>query len=432
MAFNLVYLSQQDPQWKNDILGFGDPGDTIGYVGCALTSISMLLSGYGFSETPQSLNQKLQAKQGFSSASIRWDVVCQVHPEVTLRGNVNCETTDAPLGQIDSALAAGHPVVVRVDASPNPGLQWHYVLIYGRQGDDYLILDPWPYQPGTAKPDFLMKRYSQGRPLQRAIQQVLFYQVSGASGPVSIPAGTPQTQPAPVPTSTSGTYARVMDAVGAMGLNIRSSTDTSSLANLVINVPVGTQLLLLDANTASKIGQQGQWLHVREPGGKEGFCAAWYLEPVAATTPDPTTAPAPSPVSPSPSTSSAPAPVIPPPSTPSIPPVVTTTTPPTTTSTVPPVTSTTTNSTPTTSSTTTAPVPDTPKVQVIVKGNNTRIYASAFSTAIVSLEKAGARLTVLEPASTAQAKIGVKGQKINVKATNNKRGFIDGDAVRSA
>src|SRR5512138_2319852 len=119
MTFNLVYLSQQDPQWKNDILGFGDPGDTIGYVGCALTSVSMLLSGYGFAETPQSLNQKLKAKQGFVNSGIRWDVVNQVHPEVRLKSNIACENTDAPLGEIDAWLAAGHPVVVRVDASPN-------------------------------------------------------------------------------------------------------------------------------------------------------------------------------------------------------------------------------------------------------------------------------------------------------------------------
>ena len=126
MTFNLVYLSQQDPQWKNDVLGFAsDPKDTIGYVGCALTSVSMLLSGYGFSETPQSLNQKLKAKQGFVDSGIRWDVVSQVHPEVKLKANVPCEQTDAPLGQIDAALSAGHPVVVRVDASPNPGVHWH-------------------------------------------------------------------------------------------------------------------------------------------------------------------------------------------------------------------------------------------------------------------------------------------------------------------
>ncbi len=168
MAFNLVYLSQQDPQWKNDTLGFAtDPKETIGYVGCALTSVSMLLSGYGFSETPQSLNQKLKARQGFVGSGIRWDVVSQVHPEVKLQTNIRCETTDAPLGQIDAALNAGQPVVVRVDASPNPGLQWHYVLLYARKGDDYLMLDPWPYKPGTASEDLMMKRYSQGRPLSR-------------------------------------------------------------------------------------------------------------------------------------------------------------------------------------------------------------------------------------------------------------------------
>ena len=88
MAFSLVYLSQQDPQWKNDVLGFAsDPKDTIGYVGCALTSVSMLLSGYGFSETPQSLNQKLKARQGFVDSGIRWDVVSQVHPEVRIQSN---------------------------------------------------------------------------------------------------------------------------------------------------------------------------------------------------------------------------------------------------------------------------------------------------------------------------------------------------------
>src|SRR5262245_31803002 len=191
MAFNLVYLSQQDPQWKNDPLGFGtDPKETIGYVGCALTSVSMLLSGYGFSETPRSLNQKMKDRQGFLGSGIRWDVVSQVHPEVRLRANIRCETSDAPLGQIDAALDAGHPVVVRVDASPNPGLQWHYVLLYARKGDDYLMLDPWPYQPGTAREDFLMKRYSQGNPLRRSIQQVLLYEAAGSGGPIVTPSST--------------------------------------------------------------------------------------------------------------------------------------------------------------------------------------------------------------------------------------------------
>ena len=74
MSFKLVYYSQQDPQWKNGILGFGDPGDTIGYIGCALTSVAMLLSGHGYTETPKTLNQKLKNVDGFVGAGIRWEV----------------------------------------------------------------------------------------------------------------------------------------------------------------------------------------------------------------------------------------------------------------------------------------------------------------------------------------------------------------------
>lgn len=301
MAFKLVYHSQQDPQWKSDILGFGDPGDTIGYVGCALTSVAMLLSGHGFEETPQTLNQKMKDRQGFVSSGIRWDVVCQVHPQVKLRENIRCETTDAPLDRINAALDAGQPVVVRVDASPNPGLQWHYVLLYARKDDDYLMLDPWPYQPGIVKEDLLMKRYSQGRHLRQAIQQVLLYEVAGAGGPISTPSsstttGTTSSQPTTSPAPSGGVYARVMDSV-TWGLNIRSSIDTSSMANVVASVPAGTQLLLLESDGASKIGGINQWVRVREPGGKEGFAAAWYLERVAAEAPAPTTEPAPGPVS---------------------------------------------------------------------------------------------------------------------------------------
>jgi hypothetical protein len=300
MAFKLVYLSQQDPKWKNDTLGFGDPGDTIGFVGCALTSVSMLLSGHGFEETPQSLNKKLQANQGFVSSGIRWDVVCQVHPQLRLRENIRCETTDAPLDRINAALDAGQPVVVRVDASPNPGLQWHYVLLYARKDDDYLMLDPWPYQPGIAKEDFLMKRYSQGRSLKQAIQQVLLYEVTGAGGPITTPSsstttGTTSTQPTTSPTPTSGVYARVMDSV-TWGLNIRTSADTSSMANVVVTVPAGTQLMLLDSDDAAKIGKNDKWVRVREPGGKEGLAAAWFLEKVGAAAPAPTTEPDPGPV----------------------------------------------------------------------------------------------------------------------------------------
>jgi hypothetical protein len=189
-----------------------------------------------------------------------------------------------------------------VDNDRDPDLDWHYVLLYARRDDDYLMLDPWPYQPGTDKEDFLMMRYGYDRPLKRAIRQVLFYEVTGSGGPVTTPTPTTTTTPTP----GSGVYARVMDSVTA-GLNIRSSTDTSSLANVVALVPAGTQLQLLNQNEAAKIGQYNQWVRVREPGGKEGFAAAWFLERAAATPPTPETEPTPNPVEETPS----PAPSIP-------------------------------------------------------------------------------------------------------------------------
>ena len=83
----------------------------------------------------------------------------------------------------------------------------------------------------------------------------------------------------PPPPPSDKVYARVMASVTA-GLNVRSSTDTSSLANLVATVPAGTQLELIEANANSKVGVNGQWVRVRTPQGQEGFAAAWYLEKV--------------------------------------------------------------------------------------------------------------------------------------------------------
>src|SRR5919109_5428180 len=210
MPFQLVYLSQQDPTWKSDILGFGDPEDTIGYLGCALTSVAMLLSGHGYTETPKTLNQKLKNLNGFVSAGIRWGAVSQVYPNVTLKAYIPCSTSDAPLAQIDAAIAAGQPAIVQVDSSPAEGIQTHWVVVYGKKGDDYLMLDPWPYQSDITKEDRLMNRYSRGNPLRRAISHVILYEVfgPGPSGPISTPS-TPVTTPIP----TGGVYARVKDSV---------------------------------------------------------------------------------------------------------------------------------------------------------------------------------------------------------------------------
>ena len=401
MPFQLVYHSQQDPQWKNDILGFGDPGDTIGFVGCALTSVAMLLSGHGYNETPKTLNEKLKNVQGFVSAGIRWSEVNRIHPNVTLKSYIPCATSDAPLAQIDASIAAGQPVIVMVDSSPVAGLQTHWVVVYARKGSDYLMLDPYPYQPGTAKEDLLMPRYSRGNPLQRSIMHVIIYEAYGSGGPIATPASPstsstppPLGQPTPGPVSMTGPKARVKAEV-TLGLNIRSSTDTSSMANLVLNVPAGTELLLLEADGESRIGAVNQWVRVREPGGREGFAAAWWLEKVPGAAPvPPVSEPNPSPVNEAPASTTTPEPA---PSTP------------------------------------TAPAPKPQKIKVIVKAAGTKIYSSLSPTSpVVTTEKTGAILTVVEPAEQAKPKIGKKGKWINVKSTTNKRGFVAAEKVRLA
>jgi hypothetical protein len=401
MSFKLVYLSQQDPKWKSDILGFGDPEDTIGYVGCALTSVAMLLSGHGHSETPKTLNQKLKNVQGFVSAAIRWGSVSQVYPNVTVRSNISCTTTPAPLELIDAAIAAGQPAIVQVDSSPASGIQTHWVVLYGKKGDDYIMLDPWPYQPDITKEDLLMNRYARGNPLRRAISHVILYEAFGSGGPISTPS-TPGTTPVP----TTGVFARVKDSV-AWGLNVRSSIDTSSMANVLAVLPAGTQLAMLESDGPPKIGAVNQWVRVRTPQGQEGFAAAWYLEAVPGVPPVPVTEPVPTPVEPPPvSTPETP-------STPSVP------------------------SVPSTPSTPAEPPKEEQKddkltvvVSSAVGTSGLRLRKSpSKGGALIAILKAGTRLTVLDPAKKAKPRIGKANQWLHVRTPDNQRGYVSAEFV---
>jgi hypothetical protein len=394
MPFQLVYLSQQDPRWKNDLLGFGDPGDTIGYIGCALTATAMLLSGHGYAETPKTLNKKLKDVNGFVSAAILWSAVSKIYPNVSLKAYIPCANSAAPLAQIDAALAAGQPAIVQVDRSPASGIQTHWVVLYGRKGDDYLMLDPWPYQPDVAREDFLMKRYAQGRTLQRAISHVILYEAYGSGGPIAAPQTSPATDSAPA--SLSGPSARVKAEV-TWGLNLRSSADTSSPSNVIAVLPARTQLILLEPDGYSLVGAVNQMLRVRTPQGQEGFVAAWYLEKVADATPPVLTEPAPGPgdeaSTSTPST---------PPDSPAIP-----------------------------------ASPEPPKEDKLVVVVSSSVGSSGLrlrktaskSGALLMVLKAGTSLRVIEPAGKAKAKIGQANQWIYVREPNGKRGYVGAEFV---
>jgi len=289
MAFTPNPLSQRDPGWKDEPLGF-DSTITIGSDGCALTCLAMLVNGYSFNETPATLNQKLKAlgpDAGFMGGLIVWGSLTRVFPGVVYQGIILWENPPAAIASIDASLDAGQPVIVEIDRSPSPGLQNHWVVLYGKQGDDYLMLDPWPYPP-DAQPATLINRYGFGRPPQDFIAAAVWYRVQGASAPSAPPSGP-------------GFYVQVPISLGS-GLNLRSAPSTSG--NLVVNEPAGTWLKALEpaAVAQAKIGVQNQWLNVQDPQQNTGYVAAWYVQgsgqPIA--TPQPVPAPTPAPPSPTP------------------------------------------------------------------------------------------------------------------------------------
>jgi hypothetical protein len=284
MAFQLVRYSQRDPRWRDKPLG--NSSQTIGYFGCALSSVAMLLSGHGYSETPDSLNEKLKQSGGFMGAAIVWAAVSNLYPRARFKNLVICRDSDAPIEAISASLDAGQPVVVEVDYSPQSGLQTHWVVAYKKQGQDFLILDPYPHPTEDDKEVSLMQRFSHGKELKRAITAVVWYDVQPA---LVVP-------PAPEPLDPSAFYVQVVGGLASPGLRLRSLPTTAS--DTLAFEASGTRLRVLEPETTArpKIGIFNQWIQVRDPDAREGYVAAWFVEP----------APLPVPVVPEPETPSPP------------------------------------------------------------------------------------------------------------------------------
>jgi hypothetical protein len=264
----MIPLSQRDPRWKDIRLGFGDAQTTIGSDGCLITSLAMLAGAYGLPETPASLNEKLIAlgrNAGFYGALFVWEAMPRVLPGVSARRRVDCRLVPAPLGEIDAELAAGRPVLIEVDMAPSPQVDTHWVLISGKQGDDYLISDPWPVdaRPGTS----LIAGYGFGR---RTPDRIITYVVE-IDGPASAGGSTGDSANAPLRV----VVADDPDVRAIGGLRLREKPVSGAQKALL---PVGTVLITLEAPAlvAARIGQENAWLRVITEDGISGFVAAWY------------------------------------------------------------------------------------------------------------------------------------------------------------
>ena len=134
-------LYQNDEIWKQTQLGNGK--ETIGSWGCLLTSVTMMLNGVGYNETPVTANDKFKATGGFNGALFMPSFLPYVWPNCAYNDMQYCEAYPAPIAQIDAAVAAGKPVILQVDWNKQAGIQTHFVLVKEKKGDDYSLYDPY-------------------------------------------------------------------------------------------------------------------------------------------------------------------------------------------------------------------------------------------------------------------------------------------------
>jgi hypothetical protein len=125
---------QNDPKWGKNMLGPTD--ETIGGVGCAISSAAMVLSFYGVDTDPQRLNQYLTANEGYTEQGwVYWEKAAELAP-----AKVKHVYEDLPSYRlIDTNLLNGNPVIVRLRYENGVT---HFVVIAGKDGFDYLTRDP--------------------------------------------------------------------------------------------------------------------------------------------------------------------------------------------------------------------------------------------------------------------------------------------------
>lgn len=132
-----VYGQQWYP-WGPEHLGTST--STIAAEGCALTASTMLLQAYGVSANPGALNQWLINNGGYVDQDLLvWSAVAEYAKSKGVLLSYSGWYSDS-LSSIDSALAAGHPVIAQVTLDGG----MHFVLLTGLGPNGTIWMnDPW-------------------------------------------------------------------------------------------------------------------------------------------------------------------------------------------------------------------------------------------------------------------------------------------------
>ncbi len=137
-SMQVTRLSQGNPDWNQPGQKYDSIDKTIGEMGCALTSLTMALNFAGIQIDPGTLNAVMIGHGGYDKSSVNWKPATSYISNDQLKFD---ELRSRSLNKLEDRLCQGYPVVVGVDldAKGQPG---HFVLVTGKEGDEFTIKDP--------------------------------------------------------------------------------------------------------------------------------------------------------------------------------------------------------------------------------------------------------------------------------------------------
>lgn len=125
------YFSQKDSRWADERIGLSSY--LMKNYGCAVAAVSMVFRNYGSSIDPG----KLAKQKIFDDALIIWPG--SWNPGIILASST--AHSGVSWSTVDSAIKNNHPVIVYIRKTNGKG--GHYVVIYAKDSNDYIVNDPY-------------------------------------------------------------------------------------------------------------------------------------------------------------------------------------------------------------------------------------------------------------------------------------------------
>lgn len=129
----LPYYVQHDPQWADELIGGSQ--ERMASVGCTISCVAMGLTRHGYALDPLQLCRALKEKEGFTAGGLLlWNKIADI-----TNNTVTVEFPRLSHATLDTELRQGTPIIARIRLDE---VVTHWVLIVGKEGQEYLIMDP--------------------------------------------------------------------------------------------------------------------------------------------------------------------------------------------------------------------------------------------------------------------------------------------------